>query len=91
MPQHNQSSSSASKVGDTLREAGQKTGSKINELGDKVEELGERAGSKGDELVKKAEDYGDQAVQYIQKHPVKSVVFAGVAGIILGKIFKIFK
>jgi len=74
---------------DNIRDAGHKAEEKIHKVGKKVGDLGEKAADQGDELLDKSEKYKEKAVDYIQKHPLRSVVLASLAGVILGKIFRI--
>lgn len=78
----NQNPTSGSKVGDALRDASHK-------LGEKVGDLGDRAADKSDELANKVSDVGTNVTDYVKKHPTQSLLIAGVAGWLLGKILRI--
>jgi ElaB/YqjD/DUF883 family membrane-anchored ribosome-binding protein len=40
---------------------------------------------KGEHMEQEVKKYADNVESYIKQHPVKSTIFAGIAGLILGK------
>ena len=53
---------------------------------DKTEAFVHKLVGKSQEIKSEIEEYTDVATQYVQRHPVRSTLLAGLAGIILGKL-----
>lgn len=50
------------------------------------EALLDRMIEKGEHAEEELKKYADTVEKYIKKHPVKSTILAGVAGLLLGKL-----
>lgn len=60
--------------------------SKIENLEHKAESFLHDIASRSGKLSSEVQEYGDATAQYIRRHPVRSTIIAGVAGIIIGKL-----
>lgn len=52
----------------------------------KMEALIHDLASKSSKIGAEVQEYGDATAQYIRRHPVRSTIIAGVAGLLLGKL-----
>lgn len=68
------------------KEAYSKIESLENRATAKAEALFHELASKSGRITSEMKDYTEATTQYIRRHPVRSTIFAGIAGIILGKL-----
>lgn len=52
----------------------------------KTEALLHEIASKSGKITSEVQEYTDATAQYIRRHPVRSTIIAGLAGIIVGKL-----
>lgn len=95
-----QSKTTETIVGHSIREAGHIAGEKMHQAGDNIDAFSEKAADKSDEYIHRGqkaasqlkddvekyfEEYSDTTIRYIKKNPLRAALIAAGIGLLIGR------